>query len=374
MRAGKTLPNGRQRLGRQRLIQLLLILVSAGSLTLVTGCGDRVQDGVLFSPAPTAPWHPMPTRARATVAPTETPTPTLEPTPTPDLRLELLHQALLAGDLAAGERAWSTLQGSALVETQSAQLAGARLALLSQDLEAAELRALTALGLPDTGPIESDPNSRAYTWALLGIALGRKGDYAASEAAFAAARDLDPAIELNLLDDRWRNAVRAEDAEAMAFLAGLYSMHNPGSELEVYYRAAALLANNEPLLALGVLLPGLRAHPNAHALLWYTLGEAYVALGGFQEAAIVLEVAAARVAQGDSSLSVASDAPVVALNRRLARAYLATERCAEAEALYQVLSADHPELVDPLRQAIICQTPTPTPTPWIIRLQSTPSP
>jgi tetratricopeptide (TPR) repeat protein len=313
------------------------------------------------SPVPTAPWGAMPTRA---LTPTATPTPTAQPLPTPDLRLEWLEHALLAGDLEAGQRAWEALEGTPLLETQAAQMAGARLALLGQELDEAELRAFRAveLGDPEAG---DDRRTGPAAWALLGIILGRKGEYAASEAALAIARDGNPEIDLGLIDARWRNAVRAGDAATMALLAGTYSMHNPGSELEFYYRAAALLADDEPVLALGVLLPGLRQYPGAHALLWSTLGDIYMALGAFPEAAIVLEVAAAKVARGDSSLSMASDAPHDALDLRLARAYLATERCEEAEGIYRRLSAQHPELADPLQRAIVCQTPTPTPTPWI---------
>ena len=355
------------------LIALLLALIGAGLLVLSGRRPNTPVHAYLPPVVPTVPWGSMPTREHEVVTPTATPEPTLEPVPTPDATWIQLQQAIFSGDLAAGERAWDALQGAERAETREVQMAGARLALLGQDLDAAQVRALRAVELMGTDPMEETPTDSAYAWSLLGVVLHRRGDYAASEEAFATARDLDPGIELNLLPDRWRNAVRAGDTSTMALLAGSYSVHNPESVWESYYRASALLADQEPLLAFGVLLPALRARPDAPALVWYTLGDIYVALGGFREAATVLEVVATKVARGDHSLSVVSDTPLEDLDLRLARAYLATERCAEAEGLYRRLAASHPEVAAALQQAVICQTPTPTPTPWILRLQ-TPAP
>jgi tetratricopeptide (TPR) repeat protein len=354
---------------RALAVALLLALTGAGLVGLSAGSSTPVARAFPPSPVPTAPWGAMPTRAQDMIDTPEASEPVeMTATPTPDPRPERLQQALLAGDLAAAQRAWDVLQGAGLGETHAMQMAGARLALMSHDLEAAEQRALRAVDLAAAG------RDGAYAWSLLGITMYRKGEYAAAEQAFSTAQDLDPGIAPSLFDDRWRAAVRAEDTTTMALLAGSYSMRDPQGHLEPYYRASALLADHEPRLALGVLLPALSARPDAHALLWYTLGDVYVALGGFREAATVLEVAAAKVAEGDSSLSIVSDAPIDDLALRLARAYLATDRCREAEGIYRRLSASHPELADPLDLAITCQTPTPTMTPWILRLQSTPTP
>jgi tetratricopeptide (TPR) repeat protein len=361
MKAGKILGT---RLGL--LAALLLFLLGAGLVAIARGLDRGPAPAYPPAPMPTAPWMAMPTRAVATLEATAAPV--AEPTPTPLSDLERLQQALLAGDLMSAHRAWEMLQTSPAVETQAAQTAGARLAFLDNDLETAEVRAFSAVQAGGTA------SENAHAWSLLGIILRRKGDYVASEEAFATALELEPEIEPGLFDDRWRNAVRTGDGEAMVRLAGTYSLRHPESEFEPYYLASALLADGEPQMALGVLLARLRERPDAQALLWYTLGDIYAALGGFREAATVWEVAASKVAHGDTTLSVVSDAPIESLSLRLARAYLATERCAEAESLYRRLSASYPELAEPLQQAVICQTPTPTPTPWIIRLQEGQSP
>jgi hypothetical protein len=70
------------------------------------------------------------------------------------------------------------------------------------------------------------------------------------------------------------------------------------------------------------------------------------------------------------------DAPVDILSRKLAKAYLETGRCAEAESIYRRLSNEHERFDAQIKAAVVCQTPTPTLTPWIPSQQvtATPSP
>lgn len=347
------------RIRRGPLIALLLTLIGAGLL----GLSARVAPTPYVSPLPampTAPWLPMPTRASQ---PNPPDTAALEQ-PT-ESNLTRLQHALLTANLNEAQHAWDALQDSGEANTAAAQVAGARLALLSGDFERAEQRAIKALELQEA----SSPASTAAIWSLLGVIYNRQGKYADSEQALALALELDPSLVSDLFSDRWKNAVRTENADLLAELAGYYSIQHPQDKLEPYYRAAALLADNQPQLALGVLLQALKTQRTPPALLWYTAGEAYLTLDAFANAATALEVAASQVAHGDSSLSLITTAPIDEIGLRLARAYLASDRCVEAESLYQRLSAFYPDLTSALEQAIICQTPTPTPTHWIIRLQ-----
>ena len=120
-----------------------------------------------------------------------------------------------------------------------------------------------------------------------------------------------------------------------------------------------------PADAITLLVGVLTDEPDAPALLWYTLGRAYLARGGYIEAATSLEAAAYRFARGDTSLELISARPVDDLNAHLGQAYLQTARCAEAEMIFHRLEADEPGFSRMVEAAVICQTPTPTLTPWI---------
>lgn len=346
------------KLHRSPLIAGILVCMGTGLLVLSSGILRRPASPVALiaaPPLPTSTWGPMPTRAPLA--------PVIAPTPAPDLAP--LQRALLLGDLETADRLWNALETSSLAEEGATQLLGARLAFLQGDLKTAEARGWQA--------VRGDAQN-AEAWSLLGVVLSRAGKPLLSAEALARAASLNPALADSLFEDRWRVARQAGNLDAMTSLAGTFSMQHPDHPLEAYYRGRVLLAGGEPLLAMGVLIGALEAAPDAPAVLWYTLGEAYLARHYHREAVTVLEVAASKAAQGDESLRLASDDPLTDLTIRLADAYMAADRCADAEALYRRLAGSRPEYDDQVMEAVVCQTPTPTPTPWIPSQQSTPTP
>ena len=305
-------------------------------------------------PSPT--WAPMPTRASVVR--------TSEP-----LDLIPLHQALLRGDVEEAERLWRAYADETLASDAAAMALGARLALQEGDFGQAEERIWRAIGLTPQD---------AETWALAGVILRRAGQSDLALQALAVAEALDPSLASLTFADRWQAALSAQKPAALAKLAEELAVSEPDHKLSVYYRAEALLALDDAIGAIDVLVPYLTEEPTAPAVLWYTLGKAYLAYGSCAEAATALESAALRLAQDDQSLALVSADPIVDLNAALGRAYLGLGRCAEAETIFrrllretQGLSSTFESLVT---QAVVCQTPTPTLTPWIPRLIGTPTP
>ena len=295
-----------------------------------------------LAPRPSPTWGAMPTRAAAQVF-----APDLQP----------LRQALLVGDLGAAELMWEALEATEAGDTYEAQLVGARLALQLQDYASAEARAWRAIRLAPQD---------ALGWSLLGVTLRRSGDVAYADHVLEIAETLDPDLSPDLFDERWRIAVARRDGTRLLQLAESYVTHHPDSPLAPHYQGTALLATGEGLGAINVLVEALREDGSAPALVWYTLGEAYLTQNAYREAATCLEVAARKLAAGDSTLRYMTTEPLDMLNERLARAYLFTERCAEAESLFRRLVPLQPELETWIERAVVCQTPTPTLTPWIL--------
>jgi tetratricopeptide (TPR) repeat protein len=275
-----------------------------------------------------------------------------------------LHQALLQGDTERAQRLWDKLRQVAH-DDGAVQLAGARLALMQGAPVVAESRAWRAISIAP---------ENAYAWSLLGVVLRQTGEYKAAEQAINIAMTLDPNLAPDLFDNRWRAAQRAGDTPAVIALAEDFLQRSPESPLAPYYRAEALLVTETPLIAIELLVTVLETQPDASALLWYTLGRAYLERGGYWEAATALEVAASQTAQGDDSLYLVTDHPVEALSRRLGQAYLHANRCAEAESIFRRLNNDRQNFESQIRAAIVCQTPTPTLTPWIPSQQVTATP
>lgn len=314
---------------------------------------DETIGNLESHPSPT--WAPMPTRAV-----TESSAP---------LDLPPLHQALLRGDVEEAERLWQAYPEEKLASDATAMTLGARLALQEGNLEQAEERVWKAIGLAPED---------AQTWALAGVVLQRGGRSDLALQTFAVAKALDTSLGTLTFADRWQAALVAHKPTALAELAEELAASEPDHRLLAYYRAEALLALHDTIGAIDVLVPCLAAEPTAPALLWYTLGRAYLAHGSYWEAATALESAALRVAQGDQSLTLVSADPIADLNVNLGRAYLETGRCAEAEAIFRRLQDASVALTDTfellVNRAVVCQTPTPTLTPWIPRLIGTPTP
>ncbi len=306
---------------------------------------------VLAQPPP--PWDHLPTRIPV---PTETPTPTTTPEANQPLRtmqLALLRDAFEVAEVAWEEAVRVTPEDS--LHRGRVMREGARLALLQGDINTAEDRIWDAVRVSA---------QEAETWALAGMILARQGEPEVAELALRVAETLDPGLAPDVFADRWRAARQARNGDAMAALAQTYSSREPENPLGFYYRAAAMLASKESDAALHHLLIQLRAEPNSAAVLWFTLGEAYLAERAYNEAFIVFAVAEERFQAGDQSLYLASDDPLRDLNINRGRALLGIsdpEPCAQAESLLDRWNAPA-DLID---RARFCQTPTPTLTPWI---------
>jgi len=343
----------------QPLVAVFLALTAVLLIVLsywLTPAHPADEMPVLPRSLPSPTWAPMPTRASVVG--------TSEP-----LDLIPLHQALLRGDVEEAKRLWQAYADETLASDAAAMALGARLALQEGDFGKAEERIWRAIGLTPQD---------AEMWALAGVILRRAGQADLALQALAVAEALEPSLASLTFADRWQAALGAQEPAALAKLAEELAVSEPDHKLSIYYRAEALLALDDAMGTIDVLVPYLAEEPTAPALLWYTLGRAYLAYGSCMEAATALESAALRVAQGDQSLALVSADPIADLNAALGRAYLGLGRCAEAETIFrrllrktQGLSSTFESLV---MQAVVCQTPTPTLTPWIPKLIGTPPP
>ncbi len=342
-------------------------LLSASVILLVVAIALMAVSQIKVVPPPAGPTESilvLPSPAWDSF-PTRVPSPT--PTSAADEPLHAAQGALLRGDPESAEGAWKT--ALALVTEDNPQRGfiireGARIALARNDLDAAEARIWDAIRIQAQD---------AETWALLGTILARRGDTRVAEQALAVAETLDPALAPDLFTDRWLAARRTAAGDTMMTLAQLYSSQQPESPLAFYYRGAALLVSGDAESTIDQLVAVLNTQPEAPAVLWFTLGEAYLAQHAYTQTLTVLDVAGARFAMGDSSLYLASDDPARDLSLHRARAYLGLDtpaRCAEAEPILQRWDAP----AEAISQSVRCQTPTPTMTPWIPSQQVTPTP
>ncbi len=320
----------------------------------------------VITPPPAPTWGPLPTRI-----------PAASPTPTPDVAgpLAVIETGLRNGDVAMAQSAWEgiatfaappadTPPAGGSVNAEIAR-AGARLALAQDDFAAAEVRAWHA--------VAADPQD-ATSWSLLGEILSRRGALRAAEQALRTAQGLEPKLASALFVTRWRAARQARDGAAMAALAEAAAATLPDAPLTSYYQAATLLINGDTKGAMTALLATLTEHPDAPAVLWYTLAEVYARRGAWAEAITALTVVEQAMAREDVTVSLASEDPPRAVALALSEAYIHAGRCAEAEARLSALADAAPEITPLLEQAIRCQTPTPTLTPWIPSQQVTATP
>ncbi|MEA3308775.1 MAG: hypothetical protein U9Q70_04595 [Chloroflexota bacterium] len=317
------------------------------ALWLLTGLLLIAITGLLLAcvsaptPRPTASWLPLPTRV---------------PSPTPLPLAQILAEmqpALLSGQPEVARTSWEVAAVRA-PEDSRVQREGARLALALGDPQRAETRAWVA--------IKADP-SDATTWALLGISQQRQGKIELAQQAFAQAQALAPEMAPELFTDRWLAARRADDADELTTLAQFQLMRQPQDPLLSYYRAEALLSANYARAALDLLL--LEVKNDSSALLWYTLGRAYLQAKAGTNARISLEVAQVAYMRGDNSILLASDDPRHDLNAALGRAYLVSGECEKVRPLLLLLSTPYPDLQPLIAEAARCPTPTPTCTPWL---------
>lgn len=211
-----------------------------------------------------------------------------------------------------------------------------------------------------------DPED-ATACILEGEALLRMGRGRSALEAFDCALTLDPKRRDETFSSRWLAARSAHDSERLTMLSQEYARAHPDDPLRYYYAGWASLERGEARAAVAMLVAGIAQSPDAPALLWFTLGQAYLAIPAAHEAVISLEAARALVEIGDQSLSLHSEQPIVDLFGMLGRAYLAAGRCVDAETMlkYAREVAGVPTDYDAfLPAAVLCQTPTPPPTPY----------
>ncbi len=315
-------------------------------LLILTGLALLLLSSHLQSSHPTATpvqWSPLPTRA-----PTATP-------PGPDEPLAQAQVALLAGDLKQAERWWREAQKRA-PNDGAVLLEGARLALRRGDLDRAERLGWAALkAAPQAG----------NAWALLGEIANRRGEAKSAADLWAVAQSLDPQLRDDLFTARWVAARRAHDTAALRELAQQRIIDHPNDPLLIYYRAEALLQMQSPRTAIDLLLLGMEGKTQDAAVLWYTLGRAYLMLNAPDSARIALEEALLAFRRGDTTLYLATDEPERDINEAIARAYILSRRCDLAAERLAYLVTPYPDLAPLWEKAAACPTPTPTPTPWL---------
>ncbi len=331
---------------RAIVLGMMLVLVGSGLIAISGRPASRSRgtgSSPDLSPHPSPTWASLPPRAVASGEDS-------------GVDYRPFYRALLCGRIEEADRLWTELRETVPEGSYELYVTGARLALAQGELERAAERARDAISLA--------PND-ALGWSLLGVILGRTGELKQAEQALATAQSLEPSLGSAVLSNRWQAAVAARDAGVGVALAEDFGERHPGSIFAPYYRAEALLMAEAPSEAITLLVGVLTEQPDALALLWYTLGRAYLARGGYTEAATSLEAAAYRIARGDTSLELISARPVDDLNAQLGQAYLQTSRCVEAETIFRRLEANQTGFSGLVEAAVICQTPTPTLTPWI---------
>ncbi|MBN1261638.1 MAG: hypothetical protein JXB35_13250 [Anaerolineae bacterium] len=311
-------------------------------IVVVTACTAPAPP--TLSPLPTATYYPMPTRL-----PTATPYP-------PAHFLEQMIEAWVRGDMATAKTAW---EAAYQLDSKNARTLreGARLALLDGKPHTALKRAEAA--------VRADEED-AQSWLLLGVIQQRLGETAAAQNSLTQAVALDAALAEALFPARWQAARELGDSETLVKLSQAYLIAHPNDAYGLYYRSETLLAAGMPRAALELLTLGMDT--TSPAVLWYTLGRAYLELKINSQAIIVLETAQRAYDRGDASMSLASGTPARDLNAALGQAYIGMRRCEEAVSILELLATPYPDLVPLLNEAKSCPTPMPTPTfvPWLM--------
>lgn len=248
---------------------------------------------------------------------------------------------------------------------------GSRIYLALGDLDKAESLARVAMLLE---PISGE------SWLLLQHIYRAKENWLDADRALTTAISLEPMLSQDLFADRWLLVTKTNDVERLSTLASEYANEYPTDPLRAYFEAKALLASGNARKAIGCLIEVLEQNPGAPMLLWYTLGEAYLAQEAYQEAVSAFEVSAERLAK-EGKIPTCAEAPFLyRLNHHLAQAYLGSGKCAYAQAILRWLTDSGSEFAESMQvdkwieQAISCQTPTPTLTPWIPEQIGTPTP
>ena len=214
--------------------------------------------------------------------------------------------------------------------------------------------------------IETDPEC-GDAHALRGEITRLQGRNRAALAAYDAAVEADPALAPEIFRGRWLAAIGLGDGLELQQLSWEYDSAGYNRGPGAYYAGWALIKRDVPHAAIRMLVDDIRSSPDATAILWFTLGCAYMPSGAWPEAVTSLEVARELVLAGDSSMKYHSDSPILVLSDGLARAYLGAGRCVDAELMlnYTIeVGGQASRYAGLLEEARICQTPTPTASPY----------
>jgi len=205
----------------------------------------------------------------------------------------------------------------------------------------------------------------AEAYLLRAEALRMMERYTEAWGAYDEALARGPDLRDDTFQSRWAVARAIGEDGYLSELADEYAAAHQTDWLSHYYEAWASLEAEayDETIAMLVKTVGSGRQP---ALLWYTLGRAYIGIEAWRGAVESLEVARALVAEGDASLTAHTEHPVGELFAALGRAYLGAGRCADAEAMLAYglsVGASMSENVAALEEARVCQTPTPPPSP-----------
>jgi tetratricopeptide (TPR) repeat protein len=319
------------------------------SLLLLAGCA---------APAET-PRQRLPTRA-LTATPTEVPIPARR-----YYEQGLAYQR--AGDLERAEEAF-TQALTVDADFAPAYVARGTVYLAQRALDRALEDAQAALGM-------APGNAAAY--ALRGETLRLLDRPRAAATAFDRAVALDEDLGEATFRSRWLIARALEDEERMLDLGREYAADHPEDPQRAYYRGWALIELQTPLAAIHTLSGAIRETSDASALLWFALGRAYAETGAWSEALTCFENARALVERGDMSLQVHTDQPVALLFNTLGQAYLRVGRCVDAEVMLEYAATVGEPVsayTETLEEVRACQTPTPTATPYPTTTPEVPPP
>ena len=223
------------------------------------------------------------------------------------------------------------------------------------------------MALDDADSAVAADSEDASAYVLQGEILRQLDEPRAAAKAFDRAVALDPVLEEEVFQSRWLAALAGHDAQRLADLGRQYSIEHPGDPLRYYYRGWAHIEQRDLRIAIRLLVEGIRDTPQPPALLWFTLGHAYLQGGSWQEAVTCFEVAGELIQAGDISLEIHTERPVADFFAAMGQAYLGVGRCADAETMLEhavAVAGPASEYSVLLEEVDLCKTPAPTPTPY----------
>ncbi|MBN1810376.1 MAG: tetratricopeptide repeat protein [Anaerolineae bacterium] len=214
--------------------------------------------------------------------------------------------------------------------------------------------------------VAADPED-ASAYALRGEILRQLDRPHEASKAFDQAVALDTALGEEVFQSRWLAALAGHDVQRLTDLSRQYGKDHPEDPLRRYYRGWAYIEQGHSDIAIHLLVEGIKDTPKPPALLWFTLGHAYLEDGSWQEAVTSFEIAGELIRAGDVSLELHTERPIADFFAAMGQAYLGVGRCADAETMLDhavAVAGPVAEYLALLEKVDLCKTPTPTPTPY----------